>query len=96
MNEIKKILNTSEEMKKKQRRLQNQFRNIERRKQKNWKMQSSYGKSIDYIAESPLLWSKIKQIEMNKKRNKKNFFSKDLKQAADLLKGSTYAQKLFE
>ena len=49
------MLKTSEEMKKKQGRLKNQFWDIERRKQRNWKMQSSYGKSIDYIAESSLL-----------------------------------------
>ena len=35
MNEIMKMSNTSEEMKKKQQKLQNQFRNIERWKQIN-------------------------------------------------------------
>ena len=59
-------------------------------------MQSSYGKSIDYLAESSLLLLKKKQIETNNRQSKKNFFTKGLKQAADSLKGNTYVQELFE
>ena len=86
----------SEEMKKKQYKLQNQFKDIERRNQRNQKVQSSYGKSIDYIAKSLLLWSKINQIATNNKRTKKKFFSKGFKQAADSLKESPYMQRLFK
>ena len=74
-------------MLKKQRRLLHQFQHIERHNKQNWKNHTSYGKSIDYLAESPILISKMKQIKEHKKskRNKKkNFLSKGwFKQAAD-------------
>lgn len=85
MKDIKTKMNMSDEMKRKQRRLQQQFKNIERRKQQNWKMQSNYGKSIDYIAESPLLRSKLKQIAKHNQRNKRKIFHRRFKQAANSL-----------
>ena len=38
----------------------------------------------------------MKQIEMNNRHNKKKFFEKCFKQAADSLKESPYTQELFE
>ena len=63
MKDLKQRLSTSDKMKKKQRRLQNQFKHVEQRNKQNWKKQTSYGKSIDYLAGSPILRSKMKQIE---------------------------------
>ena len=100
MRDLKQKMNTSDEMQKKQRRLQNQFKHIERHNKRNWKNHTSYGKSIDYLAESLILRSKMKQIKehkKNKRNNKKNFLSKGhFKQAADSLKESSSTQELFE
>ena len=95
MKDLKQKINTRDEIQKKQKQLQNQFKNIEQSNQRNWKKQTSYGNSIDYLAESPILRSKMKQIEeynnnQRNKKNKKTFFSKSCcKKATDLLKGSS-------
>ena len=60
MRDLKQKMNTSGEMLKKQRRLLHQFKHIKGRKKQNWKNHTSYGKSIDYLAESPILRSKMK------------------------------------
>ena len=74
MKNIKQLM--SEEMKQKQRNFQQQFKNIERCKQKNWKMQSSYGKSV-----LSFLGSKLYQINKNNKLTKKKIFSRSFKHA---------------
>ena len=58
-------------------------------------MQSSYGKSIDYIAESPLLRSKLNQIAKYNKQTKKKIFHRRFKQAANSLKEKANDQELF-
>ena len=79
MRNLKQKMNTSDKMLKKQRRLLHQFQHIERRNKQHWKKNhTSYGKSIDYLAESPILGSKMKQIKEHKKNKhnkKKNFLS---------------------
>ena len=87
MRGLKQKMNTSDEMLKKQRQLLHQFQHIERHNKQNWKNHTSYGKSIDYLAKSPILRSKMKHIKehkKNKRNKKKNFLLKGrFKQAAD-------------
>ena len=78
MKEIKRVLNMNKEMKRKQYKLQNQFKDIKQYKQRNWRMKFSYGKLIDCIVESPLLHSKLNQKTKNKIKIKKKFFLKVL------------------
>ena len=95
MKNIKRIMNMSDKMKQRQCRLQQKFKNIEQQRQQNWKIQSSYGKSINYIAESPLLRSKLNQIAKYNKQTKKEIFHCCFKQAANSLEEGTDAQELF-
>ena len=101
MRDLKHKMNTSDEMLKKQRQLLHQFQHIEKCNKRHWKKNhTSYGKSIDYLAESPILRSKMKQIKEHKKNKhnkKKNFLSKGcFRQAVDSLEESSSVQKLFE
>ena len=82
MQGIKRNINTSEDMRKKQQRLDNQLKGIEQQKRQNIKRAFSNHSSIAHVAESPSIGTQLKSIR-NKSKNIKNMFSNGFKNAAD-------------